>query len=160
MNLTKTAALILSSVLLSGAVVALEVVDINNDGVITTDEVTAARDSAKVERLAQFDTDGDGELSDDERDAAKAVRQEAALAAFDTDENGELSQEERQEARASRRSEFEASFDLDGDAELSETEQANLNDVVEEIRETRQENTGGGSRDGSGRGSKGSRASR
>ncbi|MFT6304621.1 MAG: hypothetical protein ACI9XK_003659 [Granulosicoccus sp.] len=139
MKLSTTTAFLLSTTLFAGSVAAIEVVDLNSDGIITTDEVTAARDAAQAERIELFDTDNDGELSDDERDAAKDARREAAVELFDAGDDGELSPDERQVARQSRRTNFEANFDLDDDTELSDTEQANFDDVVEEIREIRQE---------------------
>ncbi|MFT4727428.1 MAG: hypothetical protein ACI9UN_001923 [Granulosicoccus sp.] len=148
MKLSTTTVILLSTTLFAGTVAAIDVVDLNGDGVVTTDEVSAARDAARAERVELFDTDNDGELSDDEREAARDARREAAVEEFDANEDGELSREERQDARQSRRADFQASFDLDGDSELSDTEQANFDDVVEEIRETRQENRDSGSRGG------------
>jgi len=160
MKLPTKTVFLLTTTIFAGTVSAIDVVDLNGDGVITTDEVTAARDSAKNERVELFDTDNDGELSDDERDAARDARREAAIELFDADEDGELSREERQDAKAARRADFEAGFDLDGDSGLSDSEQANLDDVVEEIRDTRQESRAGRVDSGNRQSGKGSRSRR
>ena len=115
----------------STSLFAQEITDLDNDGVISTEEVQAAREAARAERLAQFDADGNGELSDEERQAAKEARRAERVAEFDTDRDGELSEEERQAARAARQADFAANFDLDQSGDLSEAEQANLDAVAD-----------------------------
>ena len=50
--------------------------DTNFDGLLTKEEIKAARQTKKAERKAKFDTDGDGEINEAEKAAAKALRKE------------------------------------------------------------------------------------
>lgn len=121
--------------LLSGAAMAMSVTelqDTNGDGVISAEEITAAREAAKAEKLAQFDTDGNGELSRNERRAMKDARYNAMLVDFDADGDGELSRDERRAAKDARRAALEAQLDVNGDGELSAEEAAGMEQVKAE----------------------------
>ncbi len=125
---------------------AIEIVDLDNDGIISLQEIMAARQAAREEILNQFDVDGDGELSEAEKSAAQEARQEQRVTQFDENGDGELTRDERQAAREERQKAFMANLDTNDDGELSDTEQANLDDVVQARSEGRRGNSRGNRR--------------
>lgn len=144
---TSLIAAVVATGLISGAAIALtptELSDTNGDGVISAEEITAAREASKVAALAQYDTDGDGELSRDERRAAKDARKQASVEAYDADGDGELSRDERQVARDARQAETQAMLDVNGDGEVSEAESAGFDEVASERGNRKGGKRGGG----------------
>jgi len=128
--------------LISGAALAAsstELQDTNGDGVISAEEITAARDAGKAEKLAQFDADGNGELSRDERRAMRDARYDAMLLVYDADGNGELSKDERRAAKDARRATVDVQLDVNGDGDVSAEEAAGM----EQVKAERQDKRGG-----------------
>ena len=123
---------LLTSAILAGAIGTTAVVqavgfspaDNNGDGVISAEEIKAAKETHRAEQIALYDTDNDGELSRDERRAMKDARRAEMLSLYDADGDGELSRDERRAAKDARRTTLEASLDVNGDGELSEAETA------------------------------------
>lgn len=106
--------------------------DTNGDGVISAEEIRAARQAHRAEQVALYDTDADGELSRDERRSMKDARRAEMLSQFDADGDGELSREERRAAKDARRATMEASLDVNGDGELSDAEMAGFEEIKED----------------------------
>ncbi len=135
---TQTKANILSTVLLAGLVTTTAwaatpvLTDTDNDGVISAEEIQAAREQAKAARLTQFDTDGDGTLSDDEKSAMKEARKAERLSLNDTDGDGRLSRAERRAAKAARRAAIETQLDVNQDGVVSDAEGAGFDQIREE----------------------------
>lgn len=132
---SNTFAATFAAILISGTTLAadkVEFADTDGNGVISAEEITAAREANKAARLAEFDVDGNGELSRDERRAAKDARYDDMLINFDADGDGELSREERQAAKDARRAAVETILDVNGDGELSDEETAGIEQVKEE----------------------------
>ena len=124
-----------AAVLVSGGVFAkgnLTLSDTNGDGVISAEEITAARAASKADMLAQFDTDGNGELSRTERRAMRDARYDAMLLEFDADGDGELSRDEKRAAKEARRASVQTMLDVNGDGEVSAEESAGWEQVKEE----------------------------
>ena len=138
----------------SGAALALSPValtDTDGDGVISAEEITAAREAHRAAVLSEFDTDGNGELSRNERRAMQDARYEESLVKFDADGDGELSREERRAAKQDRRAQTEAMLDVNGDGEVSAEESAGY-DAVKSERGGKHRKHAKGGRDGGKRG--------
>ena len=142
--------------------------DVNNDGIVTRDEVLAGVDA----RFARKDTNKDGQISPEERRAARPDRGPGRhgqrlnatnrwapiLERFDADKDGKLSDAERTTARTTleaergagkgdreaRRAKMLERFDTDKDGKLSDAERT-------AAREARKGMRGGHHRHGPGR---------
>jgi hypothetical protein len=68
--------------------------DANADGVLSADELAAARDHFRAERLARLDTDHDGAISDAERQAGFAAMGEKRFAHADANGDGAITANE------------------------------------------------------------------
>ncbi|MEE9335376.1 MAG: hypothetical protein V3U65_14900 [Granulosicoccaceae bacterium] len=139
----------------ASATILDNLVDSNGDGVISADEIIAAKDAQKTETIGQYDVDGDGELSREERAALKADRRAARVAAFDTDGDGEKSRAERRAAHDSRRDAVDALLDVNQDGEVSSEESAGFDEVRENRKESKGKRGHGGKKNGERKGSQG-----
>lgn len=107
---------------------AFERADTNGDGVVSAEEIAAAREA----RFDKMDVDGDGYLTEADREAAKAkheakradrmekrrAKREEHRAEIDTDGDGKISREEFMAAESGRL----AQMDADGDGNITKEE--------------------------------------
>ena len=99
--------------------------------------------SLAADKVEFTDTDGDGVISAEEITAAREVNRSTILAEFDVDGNGELSRDERRAAKDARRAAVETVLDVNGDGELSDEETAGIEQVKEERGEKKSGKRGG-----------------
>ena len=96
--------------------------DTNADGVLTRDEVDAARTAHHAKMEAELDTNGDGVVSADEKTAGRAKFEEMWTKRLDTNRDGVVSNDERKAARAKFREAWIARHDTNHDGALSADE--------------------------------------
>lgn len=116
----------------------LEQVDLNQDGNITKDEVSAHR----ADRFAGADTDGDSLISAAEFDAfmvaererKQAERRAKRFAKLDTDGDGFVSSEELSAQADKRMDKMFERVDADGDGVITEAEREAMKEKMKERR--------------------------
>jgi hypothetical protein len=96
--------------------------DANADGVLTRDEMEAARAARHAKMEAELDTNGDGVVSADERKAGRAKFEEMWTKRLDTNRDGVVSPDERKAAHEKFREMWIARHDTNHDGALSADE--------------------------------------
>lgn len=96
--------------------------DTNGDGVLTRDEVDAARSAHRAKMEAELDTNGDGVVSAEEKKAGRAKFEEMWTKRMDTNRDGVVSADERKAAREKFREMWIARHDTNHDGALSADE--------------------------------------
>jgi Ca2+-binding EF-hand superfamily protein len=96
--------------------------DTNADGILTRDEVKAAREAHHAKMEADLDTNGDGVVSDEERKAGREKFEEMWQKHLDTNGDGTVSDDERKAGREKFRDMWIARHDTNHDGALSADE--------------------------------------
>ena len=117
---------------------ALEQLDVNQDGNISRDEISAHR----AQKFAGADTNGDGVVSAEEFSAfaeaeherKRAERQARRFAKIDANGDGVISPEEHAAMAATRVDRMFSRIDKDGDGVISETERDAAREKMREHR--------------------------